>query len=115
MADWEKLKRTDPVRYTCSKMYDNARQRAKRRYIEFDITTNHLIDIAPVRCPVFNWKLKYGPGPLQIYSASIDRIDPDCGYVIGNVRIISSLANTMKNDASEDELIMFAEWVLSNV
>ena len=112
MADWAKLHERDPVRYTCHKMYDNARQRSKRRGYAFNITTDYLIQIAPTYCPVFGWELKYGKGPLRHYSASIDRIDPDVGYLIGNVRIISSLANTMKSNASEEDLRRFAKWVL---
>jgi hypothetical protein len=112
MADWEKLTKTDPVRYTCHKMYDNALQRAKRKGYDFNITTNYLIQIAPTYCPVFGWELKYGKGQLRHYSASIDRIEPDRGYVIGNVRIISNLANAMKSNASDEDLRKFAKWVL---
>ena len=112
MADWNKLAANDPVRYSCHKMYDNARQRSKRKGYAFDITTNYLIQIAPTYCPVFGWELKYGAGKLRYCSASIDRIVPDKGYVIGNVRIISSLANAMKSNASDEELRKFAKWVL---
>ncbi|MCX6960368.1 MAG: hypothetical protein NTW91_08860 [Verrucomicrobia bacterium] len=46
-------------------------------------------------------------------SASLDRVIPALGYVKGNVMIVSLLANTMKNEASPEEMILFAEWVIT--
>jgi hypothetical protein len=71
--------------------------------------------IAPKVCPVFNKVLvfqrgKHGGGP---WSPSIDRIDPNLGYIRGNIQIISNKANTMKHNATSEELIAFAKWVLA--
>lgn len=35
---------------------------------------------------------------------SLDRINPDRGYVPGNVQVISFRANTLKNNATREEL-----------
>ncbi len=43
-------------------------------------------------------------------TATLDRIDNDIGYVVGNVAVISYRANTMKNDATLEEINGLARW-----
>ena len=71
----------------------------------------------PAVCPVlgipiekrFNADGKKGAYPN---SPSLDRIDNLQGYEKGNIQVISSKANSMKNSASPKELLQFAYWVL---
>ncbi len=75
----------------------------------------------PSHCPVFGVELRYydgkplPPGTTQRAtapnSATLDRIDPQLGYVPGNVAIISHRANTLKNAATPEDLRLLAEWV----
>ena len=61
----------------------------------------------PSHCPILGVELTHlGGGRWN--SPSIDKVVPELGYVKGNVRIISNLANTMKSDASKEQLKMFA-------
>ena len=89
-----------------------AKNRAKKRGLEFDLTTSDFE--VPTHCPVFGIELKVSDGRATDNSPSLDRIDSSRGYVRGNVQVISKLANTMKNNASQEQLIAFAKWVLGD-
>ena len=45
------------------------------------------------------------------FTPSIDRINPSEGYVKGNVIIMSNRANTLKNNATAEELERVAAWM----
>lgn len=89
------------------------KSRAKRLNVEFDLEYEDLNP--PEYCPVFNVRLeRIAPysKDKKYFSPSVDRIDPKRGYTKDNIQIISFLANVMKHNATKDQLIMFAEWVL---
>lgn len=78
---------------------------AKQRGLECTITEKDFE--IPSHCPVLGVPLQFGTP----YAPSLDRIDNTRGYVPGNVQVISRKANLMKNNASDDELRRFADWV----
>ena len=90
-----------------------AKQRAKLLCLPFDLD-DRLIH-CPRFCPALGLQLRYGPntGGLGPDSPSIDRVYPALGYVIGNVRVISHRANTIKSDASAEELEKVLAYVKS--
>ena len=97
-----------------SKMLLRAKHRAKTKHLEFNLTAEDIV--IPTHCPILNIELvsrkgKSGGAPN---SPALDRIDNSKGYVKGNVRVISHLANMMKSSATEDELIKFANWVINS-
>ena len=51
-----------------------------------------------------------GSGP---FSASVDRIIPELGYVKGNIRVISLLANQIKWNVTKEQLLTFCKGVLA--
>lgn len=58
-------------------------------------------------CPLLGIELSYDKYTNNIAPdnyASLDKIDPNKGYVVGNVQIVSFRANTLKNSATLDEL-----------
>lgn len=88
-----------------------AKRNAKVKKIEFDLTPED-IEI-PEYCPYFKYKLSFNKkDSKQPYYYSIDRIDSSKGYIKGNIQIISKFANTMKSNATKDELMTFAKSVL---
>lgn len=92
-------------------LFMKSQRRAKKDGIEFNITIDDIL--IPEYCPLLNIKLtnELGRGQLKTNS-SLDRIDSSKGYVKGNVWVVSRQANTMKSDASKEELITFALNVL---
>lgn len=93
------------------RMLTKSRKRAKDVGLEFDISCLDLN--LPEYCPYLGVKLTYELGKGQLpTNASLDRIDSNKGYVKGNVQIISRKANTMKSNATEQELIVFAKNIL---
>lgn len=94
-----------------ARMLINARSRAKNYKLPFDIDKNDII--IPKTCPLLGIELT-----LEVNSSkrnatdstvSLDRIVPELGYVKGNVRVISYLANKIKNNASREILLAFAK------
>ncbi len=83
----------------------HARHRAKKKGLPFDITENDIE--LPEFCPVLGIKLVIGEGqnPRRNYaSPTLDRVKNEKGYVRGNVRVISARANSLKSDASVEEM-----------
>jgi hypothetical protein len=89
-----------------------AKHTAAKKGYDFDLTEEDIH--IPEKCPYLDVPLTkiYGAGQLD-FNASIDRIDSTKGYVKGNVQIISRMANRMKNNASEEQLVTFANKVLA--
>ena len=88
-----------------------SRERAKKSGLEHSLTLEDLK--IPTHCPYLGIELtcKLGSGQLKT-NASVDRIDSSKGYVKDNVQIVSRQANTMKNDATLEELITSSKNVL---
>lgn len=94
------------------KNYRNHKNKSKRNGIQFDITSNYLIDIFPkdMKCPVLGIKMEWG-GSSTKNSPSLDKIIPSKGYVKGNVAWISYKANVIKNDANFKDIMKVAKWL----
>lgn len=106
----------NPMATQVGTMIKKAKERSALKKLPFDIDFEYLLDRAPSHCPIFNMPLEWScfrsekKGPLP-NSPSLDRIVPDLGYVKGNVWIISHRANTIKSNATHEELKLVAEAV----
>lgn len=94
-------------------LYINAKSRAKKNKIPFDIEETDII--VPKHCPYLGLELRVASEKLADYSPSLDRIDPTKGYTKGNIEVISHLANAVKHKLTKEQLIMFAENVLKRM
>jgi len=82
----------------------NAKRRAIRAGLVSDISA---ADIAlPLTCCVLRTVLVYGAAKNDPASPSLDRINPALGYVSGNVRVISLLANLLKSNCTNPAVFL---------
>lgn len=65
--------------------------------------------IVPERCPILGIEMSFHSNRKEDNSHSLDRIDPNKGYIKGNIWVISLRANRIKNDATVSELRMIAD------
>jgi hypothetical protein len=89
------------IRYV---MWCSASKRAKIKNIPFAILPTDIPEI-PSLCPVLGIELKQSKDKYNLdASPSLDKIEPQKGYVLGNIRIISHKANKLKSNATVNEL-----------
>ncbi len=99
-----KARRQNPIRT----MLQDAKTRAKRRGLEFSLTALDIV--IPEFCPVLGIPLIWGIGKPHAGSPSLDRIDNSKGYTKENSIVVSRRANTLKNDATLEELRTIADF-----
>lgn len=86
------------------------KSRAKKNNLEFNLTKEDIV--IPELCPVLLKPLICGDKSDYNFSPSVDRIDNSKGYTKDNIQVISMQANKMKNNATKEELLNFAKWIL---
>ena len=93
--------------------YQRIRSRAREKNLEFNLTLHELTKLFPndMICPVMGIKMEFGDITGRNTSPSIDRVDPSKGYISGNLQVMCKLANSMKQNATNEELIKFANWI----
>lgn len=87
-------------------MWKRAKSRALAKGLPFSIDPTDCT--VPPRCPVFGL-FEHGTGKRMAMGPSLDRTQPDLGYVKGNVQVISSLANTIKGAWTREQLRAVAD------
>jgi hypothetical protein len=91
-------------------MLSNAKIRAKKKGVDFNLTSQYLKKIFPKdnKCPISGLNFEFGYINREKInknnSPSLDRIIPSKGYVIGNVMVISDLMNRMKQDSTFEDI-----------
>jgi hypothetical protein len=89
-------------------IYMNAKSRAKKANIEFNICKSDIV--IPEFCPVLGIRLFRESKETWFHAPSIDRIDNTKGYTKDNIMIMSRRANILKKDATFEELIMIGKF-----
>ena len=83
-------------------MFQSAKARAKRAGLRFDLSVEDIV--IPEKCPLLGTALDLNSASIAANSPSLDRINPDKGYVKGNVWVVSFRANAIKQNAYVGEL-----------
>lgn len=107
VRDYNTEQRTEAYRGTKAyRLYFSAKTRAKKLGIPFDLTIDFvakILDEAEV-CPLLEV-----PYDEERYTHSLDKKIPALGYIKENVWVVSRRANSIKNDASIEELELILE------
>ena len=88
-------------------MLSSAKHRTKARGMEFDLREEQVV--IPEHCPVLGIPLSWDGDVSN--SPSLDRVDNTRGYTEDNVAVISNRANSIKRDATLDELKKLTHYV----
>lgn len=91
------------------RMWERAKHRAGAADVPFDIEPCDII--IPELCPILGIKMEACKSKMGAFSPSLDRIIPELGYIKGNIAVISYRANTIKNNATPEELRRVADWL----
>lgn len=95
------------------RMWTSAKFRARRDKIPFNLQLEDMPSI-PKKCPILGIPIISGLGKTISNSPSLDKIIPIRGYVKGNVSIISSRANLLKNSMTAKELNSILKYIKRN-
>ena len=100
-------------------LYVGAKQRAKRRNLDFNIQLSDII--IPKNCPIFGTPIKLFLEDMsqsnisRANSPSLDRIDSTKGYVKNNIIVLSYRANIVKGNGTAIEHRKIAQWMQQNL
>jgi len=98
----------------------NARARAIRDNIPFNLVLQDLEDIATDQCPIFHTPFVWGQsglgkGKTRPDSPTLDRVLPELGYVKGNVVFLSYRANRIKDNGTMQEHYDIADFIWNHI
>ena len=104
-------RQSDPA-FRAYELWKGAKDRAAIKGIEFSLSRDFVVSaVARGRCQVtglpFDLVLK--AKRMGSFSPSIDRIDPQFGYVPGNVQIVVWIYNRAKGDGSHEDVLKLME------
>ena len=114
----DKIRMQDPENgenyYLRKVILRQAKKRSKKKNLEFNLTLKDLVNIKNNTCPILGHEILYKSGVDYKRSASLDRIDPNKGYVPGNVKIVSYEGNSLKNRNDFNSAINMLEYIIIN-
>jgi len=98
-----------------NRIINQRRAESKKQNVVFEIDSEYAFSLAQDICPVLGITLSWTErnGKATDNSPSLDKFNPKLGYIKGNVAWISFKANTIKSNASFNEIQAVADWMKS--
>jgi hypothetical protein len=95
------------------RLFRFAKSRAAKYGEPFEITVEDIEAVWPEDnlCPVYGIPLQQGIKKPTAASPTLDMIDPNGGYVPGNIGVLSSRANALKSNADAATLRRLLAWI----
>jgi hypothetical protein len=94
--------------------FSGIKEKARQRKIDFKISIEYiwsLFEKQKRKCALTGLEMQFPTKCKQRYTASLDRIDSNKGYVEGNVQWILGDVNWMKNNFSQDYFIEICQLI----
>ena len=83
-----------------------------------DITTDDIFQMwieQDGRCALSGVKMTWGGGKLQPNTLSMDRINPEQGYFVGNIRLVCHAVNMFRGQMNDAALLELAEAICATL
>jgi hypothetical protein len=93
--------------------YNSRKHYAKKKRIIFDVSLDYVVSLITDKCPILGIDLSWCEqnGQVAENSPSLDRIIPSLGYIEGNIVWISTRANRIKNNGTQEEHYKIAKFM----
>ena len=113
---YDRLIKKDDLVYYLKDRITGAKFRSKKRNLQFSITVDSLLKLWEEQegfCKLTGLKMSHSilEGKIKT-NLSIDRINPNLGYVENNVQLVCNAANVMKSNMSTEELIDLCKLII---
>lgn len=93
-------------------MYNAAKHRSKKDNHPFNIMVGDIVELIGIGiCPVLGTPYNLTFRKVADTSASLDKFIPSLGYAKGNCAVISNLANSIKRNATMEQVYCVANWM----
>lgn len=100
---------TNPYRFKAGSMLHNTKAKCKKDKILYDLDLDFVEERLKQGCPMTGLPFDINNRFVLPFSPSIDRIDPNKGYLKSNCRVILMGVNALKGGGTDDDVYEIAE------
>ena len=104
-AEYQSLRRRRPWKAA----HNAKRSNAKRKNVEFTLTEAWYERNYKAGCAVTGIAFRIGEGVISPYSPTVDRINPNKGYIPRNCRMVLHAVNALRGSGSDEDMYKIAK------